>query len=182
MDELIDIVNQKGEPTGKTELKSYAHSVGLFHATVHIWFYTTDGKVLLQKRGRNKKTFPLLWDVSVAGHSTAGEEIEIAAMREVKEEIGIDITADLLQKIGVFKSVQKHSSRFIDCEFHHTFLCELTVPFTSLKKQETEVEELQLIDLEDFKMELNNMKTAVNYAPHGKKYYESILKAIPNRL
>ncbi|MGB3152847.1 MAG: hydrolase, partial [Maribacter sp.] len=37
MDELIDILNEEGEFTGETKLKSYAHRMGLFHSTVHIW-------------------------------------------------------------------------------------------------------------------------------------------------
>ncbi len=182
MDELIDILDTKGMPTGKTELKSYAHRVGLFHATVHVWFYTADGKVLLQKRGRDKKTFPLLWDVSVAGHIATKEEIQIAALREIKEEIGISITQDALQKIGVFKSVQKHSPSLIDSEFHHTFICELKLPVTSLEKQEAEVEELKLISIIQFAEELSNTEWAKNYVPHSLVYYQEILKAIKKSL
>lgn len=177
MDELIDILDSEGNYTGKTAMKSVAHKMGWFHNTVHVWFYTLDGKVLLQKRGQNKKTFPLLWDVSVAGHIAAREEIQTAAMREVKEEIGIDIAIDALQKIGVFKSVQKHNASFIDCEFHHTFLCELTLPVTSLEKQETEVEELKLISITQFAEELRKTDFATTYVPHSLEYYESIITA-----
>ena len=75
MDELIDILTSEGKATGKSALKSEAHHHGWFHATVHIWLFTTDAKVLLQKRGLNKKVFPGLWDISVAGHVGAGETI-----------------------------------------------------------------------------------------------------------
>ena len=81
MDELIDILDSNGDFTGKTAMKSEAHKNGWFHATVHIWFYTTDGKILLQQRGKHKETHPLLWDVSVAGHVGAGEAIETSAIR-----------------------------------------------------------------------------------------------------
>jgi len=49
MDELIDILTSEGKATGKSALKSEAHHHGWFHATVHIWLFTTDAKVLLQK-------------------------------------------------------------------------------------------------------------------------------------
>ena len=91
MDERVDILNEQGKPTGESCLKSEAHRKGLLHPTVHIWLYTTDGRVLIQKRGKNKATHPLLWDVSVAGHVAAGEEIVSAAIREVEEEIGLTI-------------------------------------------------------------------------------------------
>ena len=86
MDELIDILDNNGNYTGKTCLKSEAHEYGYFHPTVHIWLYTSDKKILLQKRAATKKVFPGLWDISVAGHVATGEKIEIAAIREIKAE------------------------------------------------------------------------------------------------
>lgn len=182
MDELIDILDSEGNFTGKTKLKSHAHSMGLFHATVHIWLYTIDGKILLQQRGENKDTYPLLWDVSVAGHVAAGEKIELSAVREVEEEIGLTISTKNLEKIGVFKSIQKHTNGFIDCEFHHTFLCELKVPLEELQEQESEVEALDLIPLLKFSEEILGMANTQKYVLHGATYYSTIIKAIQKRL
>ena len=100
MDELIDILTHDGKPTGKTALKSEAHKNGWFHATVHIWLFTKDEKIVLQKRALTKKVFPGLWDISVAGHIAAGEDILMAAKREVFEEIGLNIQKEALIKIG----------------------------------------------------------------------------------
>ena len=55
MDELIDILTPEGKSTGKTALKSEAHKNGWFHATAHIWFFTSDKKILLQKKSAYKK-------------------------------------------------------------------------------------------------------------------------------
>lgn len=178
MDELIDILDQHGRPTGQTALKSEAHKKGLFHPTVHVWFYTQKGKVLLQQRGRNKTTHPLLWDVSVAGHVGAGEDIRASAVREVQEEIGLKITAADLQKIGVFKSVHKHPSALTDCEFHHTFICELKVPLGALNKQDSEVEALTLISLIQLAEETFGLAQPTKYVPHDLSYYKSVIRAI----
>ena len=91
-DELIDIVTKSGDPTGQSALKSKIHSKGFYHNTVHIWFYTRDGEILLQQRAATKAIYPLLWDVSVAGHIDAGETIKDGAIREIKEEIGLTIS------------------------------------------------------------------------------------------
>ncbi|WP_343486048.1 NUDIX domain-containing protein [Allomuricauda sp. d1] len=182
MDELIDIWDAEGKPAGETKLKSEAHRLGLFHPTVHIWCYTLDGKVLLQKRGVQKRTFPLLWDVSVAGHVTAGEEIMDAAIRETAEEIGLKISAPDLHAVGVFKSIQKHAEDFIDAEFHHVYLCELTVPLHSLQKQENEVEALKLISLLRFAEETWGMANTQKYVPHSTGYYKKVIKEIKKKL
>lgn len=182
MDELIDILNEEGEFTGETKLKSYAHRMGLFHSTVHIWFYTANGELLIQQRGKNKNTYPLRWDVSVAGHVGAGESIDISAIREVDEEIGIKIRTHQIAKIGVFKSVQKHSRELIDCEFHHTFVSKLLVPFSKLRKQDSEVENLAMIHIDKFEKEILINVEKNKYVPHDTDYYGTVLKAIRERL
>jgi len=182
MDELIDILDAEGNYTGKTAMKSEAHRKGLFHPTVHVWLYTKDAKILIQQRAKNKDTYPLLWDVSVAGHIGAGENIEPSAIREIQEEIRLNILNKDLQKIGVFKSVQKHSDTFMDCEFHHTFLCELKVPLQSLKKQESEVADLKMIPVTQFAQETWGMANLQKYVPHNVSYYKKITKEIKARL
>ena len=182
MDELIDILDSNGNFTGEVAMKSVAHKKGWFHSTVHIWLYTKDQRILVQLRGRNKDTHPLLWDVSVAGHIGAGEEIEIAAIREVEEEIGLGISKYNLEKIGVFKSIQKHSNELIDCEFHHTFLCELKVPLKDLTKQDDEVEDLKLIPLLQFSQDTYGEANLNKYVSHEVDYYAEITRAIKKKL
>lgn len=178
MDELIDILNSEGKRLNKIALKSEAHKNGWFHQTVHVWFYTKSGQILLQQRGRNKNIFPLLWDVSVAGHIGAGENLEIAAIRETKEEIGITISVNDLKKIGVFKSIQKHNETLIDCEFHHTYICELKTSLPKLIKQESEVEALTLTSLLKFSEETWGLANIKKYVPHNTSYYKSVIRAI----
>lgn len=147
MDELIDILDSEGKPTGQNCLKSIAHQHGYFHATVHIWLYTKDEKILLQKRAATKKVFPNLWDISVAGHIGAGEQILDAAVREVYEEIGLIIQKKDLKKIGTRKHQVAHDNGIQDNEFHHVFISELRVPVDELIVQEEEVAGLKLFDL-----------------------------------
>ncbi len=182
MDELIDSLDEQGKFTGKTILKSAAHRHGVFHHTVHIWFYNKSGEVLIQQRGKFKDTYPLLWDVSVAGHIGAGEEIYKAAIREVKEEIGLNIAKEDLLKIGVFKSRQQHGKNLIDNEFHYTFLCDLKVPFSTLKKQDSEVEALTMIPLIKFAEEVWGLANTAKYVPHSTEYYKTIIKSIKEQL
>lgn len=182
MDELLDILDEHGNYTGITAMKSEAHRNGWCHPTVHIWFYTLDGKLLIQQRAKNKDTHPLLWDVSVAGHVGAGEDIEISAVREVEEEIGLTIDPSDLEKIGIYKSVHRHSDDLIDCEFHHTFLCRLSVPLTDLRKQESEVEALALVPLLQFSEETWGLANLKKYVPHDISYYQTIIKAVKKHL
>lgn len=178
MDEYIDIVDKNAKPTGKSELKSVIHQKGYYHNTAHIWFYTNNGNILLSQRSAKKTICPLLWDVSVAGHIDAGESIKTGAIRETKEEIGLDVSENNLKKIGVFECFQSYDNGINDNEFHHTFICELKVPLSELIPQEEEVETLKLVSIKEFKSILNNIGANNHFVPSDKTYYEEVLKNI----
>jgi isopentenyldiphosphate isomerase len=175
LDELLDILTSDGKPTGKITLKSEAHKKGLFHATVHVWFFTDNKKVLLQKRASVKKVFPNLWDVSVAGHIEAGEKIESAAIREIKEEIGIDIKESDLTKIGLRKDEIVHPNGVLDNEFKHIFLCKLKKNVSELTMQIGEVDDLQLFDVSILKNTTKHGSFMVSNINH---YYDFIYDKI----
>eukprot|EP00667_Euglena_gracilis_P020143 EG_transcript_21766 len=61
--------------TGFTKQRKDVHQNGDWHRSVHVWIYDTlNGTVLIQKRSPEKDTNPNRWDVSCAGHITAGDE------------------------------------------------------------------------------------------------------------
>jgi len=175
MDEIIDILTSTGEFTGKTALKSVAHIKGLYHQTIHVWFYTDDKKVLLQKRASIKKVFPNLWDVSVAGHIYAGEKTEVAAIREVKEEIGLTIKEADLQKIGFRKDEIIHPNGILDNEFKHIYVCKLHKNLDQLKMQPEEVDDLQLFGIAILKDTTKHGSFMVSNMNH---YYDFIYERI----
>ena len=182
MDELIDIVTEKGVPIGKTALKSVIHKEGHYHNTAHIWFYTKEGEIVLQQRAASKVIHPLLWDVSVAGHIDAGETIKSGAVREIQEEIGLTIKENDLQRIGVFKCAQSYPNGIIDNEFHNTFISELKVPLSELKCQPEEVEALKLVSLDNFLELLSRSKTNGHFIASNFEYYNLVFNAIKAEL
>lgn len=177
--EYIDIVTKEGKPTGKSELKSVIHTKGYYHHTAHIWFYTSEGNILLSQRSAKKTICPLMWDVSVAGHIDAGETPEKAGIRETEEEIGLSISEKDLYKIGVFECFQSYESGIIDNEFHNTYIAELKVPLLKLIPQEEEVEALKLVSFDEFEKLIKNIDSNNNhFVPSNKSYYQFVLQAI----
>jgi isopentenyldiphosphate isomerase len=179
MDELIDILTPEGKSTGKTALKSEAHKNGWFHATVHIWLFTADQKILLQKRALTKKVFPGLWDISVAGHIATRESVLSSAKREVLEEIGLKLQDSDLIKIGTRVHQIKHKNGIQDNEHHHVFIAELKVPISDLKIQKEEVADIKLFDLSILK-NTKNLENVLLSRFHS--YYISVYDKIISHL
>lgn len=183
MDEFIDIVTENGTPTGEVVLKSEAHKKGLWHNTIHLWLYTDQGEVLLQQRSHKKAIFPLLWDVSAAGHIDAGESFEHAAIRETHEELGLQLKSQELIKIGINKHASIYNNgTVLDYEFHHVFVAELKEDIRNLIPQEDEVESLKLVSFPEFETLLLNSKINNHFVETNKDYYKFVLNKIKNLL
>ena len=98
-DELFDIVDELNQVTGQGTRREI-HEGSLRHRAVHMFLVNKHGAVLLQKRSLWKDRQPGKWDSSAAGHLDAGESYEEAAVRELKEELGVDMNGDELIYCG----------------------------------------------------------------------------------
>ena len=92
MPEMLDIVDENGLPTGQAVPRTVAHAEGLRHRTSHVWIVRKKNgavQVLLQMRCAAKDSYPGCYDISSAGHIPAGAEFVGSALRELKEELGV---------------------------------------------------------------------------------------------
>ena len=91
--ELWDLYNEKRELTGKTLIRGQEVPQGLYHLVVDVWIKNSKGEYLISQRSADRPTFPLMWEC-VGGSAVCGEDSLAAALRETKEEVGIDLSAD----------------------------------------------------------------------------------------
>ncbi|MBR9914472.1 MAG: NUDIX domain-containing protein [Algicola sp.] len=178
MEELIDIVDHQGNPTGHSAPKTEIHALGHYHNTAHVWIYNAAAEILLQQRAATKTICPLLWDVSVAGHVDAGETIKAAAIREAREEIGIIMDSSELKKIGTFKCFQSYPNGIKDNEFHHTFIAKTNLTIRDMVIQKEEVEALKFVSIPLFNELLKNSKTNNHFIASNSDYYKQVIEAI----
>ncbi len=87
--ELLDIVNDE-DIIMDQQTRSTVHQLGLQHRGVHVFLFTPDRKMLVQKRSADRVACPSAWDCSVSEHVRAGESYLEAAIRGMYEEMGIE--------------------------------------------------------------------------------------------
>lgn len=90
MEEIFDIVDENDVVKGTAKRSEVHGNPDLIHRVVHILVFNSDKRLFLQKRSMQKDVQPGKWDTSVGGHVDSGESYEKAAVREMKEELGID--------------------------------------------------------------------------------------------
>lgn len=100
--ELLDVLDEEGNLTGNKEDKDIIHEKGLWHREVCVLIRNRKGEYLIQKRAATKKQAPNKWGMT-AGHVDAGEDFEEAMIREIREELGIEVALEELTPLATFK-------------------------------------------------------------------------------
>ena len=89
MTEFLDVIN-KEDVVVDSRPRSEVHETGLWHRGAHVFLFSSDGKMLIQKRSADRKSAPSQLDCSVSEHVKAGESYLEAAVRGLKEELGVE--------------------------------------------------------------------------------------------
>ena len=170
--EIIDQYNYIGEKIGTVE-KEIAHEKGVWHKSEHVWIFNDKNEILLQYRCADKKLYPNTWDVSFAGHISAGESSIDAVIREGKEELGIKV--DLNKLNYVFTNREKIKYEQINSkEFVDIYLLRQNIELDKIKFQEEEVSDAKYVSINEFFRLAKENKIM----PHESEYavIEKILK------
>lgn len=175
MTEYLEIINEKNEITGKKTRKEI-HEKGLKHKSSHVWVLNEKNEILCNLRNKNKDLFAGLWDAVFGEHLKPKESFKQAALRGIKEELGINAAKKNLTELGENKEKQKDSEKnLFNNELQKIFLFKTTKKINELKFQKTEINKIKFIEINDLKEILKQKK--MNFIPKN-KYYLKIIKKI----
>lgn len=154
-EELLNIVDDNGAPTGKSVSRVKAHAEGIRHGASHIFIYRMqDGRleILLQRRSVKKDSFPGCLDISSAGHMEAGMGYLQTAKKELSEELGICAEDKELEEcfsLHYRAEDEFYGKQFINNEYNRVYILEKDVQESDLTLQEEEVSEVCWMDADD---------------------------------
>ena len=138
-DELLEVFDAGGRPTGRARSRAAVHLDGDWHQAFHCWIVRRAGlEVVLQRRALVKDTFAGLWDAAAAGHWRFGEPPEEAA-REIAEELGLDISFSELVYRGRERASRRFSNGLTDREHHQVYVLECDRPLSEYRPDPHEV-------------------------------------------
>ncbi|WP_445678177.1 GNAT family N-acetyltransferase [Psychrobacillus sp. FSL W7-1493] len=140
--EVWDTFNHYREKTGKTHIRGEEMEEGVFHEVVHVWIMNDEGQLLIQKRQAWKTGWPNMWDCAAAGSVLTGETSEMAAVRETKEELGIDINMEQAEVLFTVKFLRG---------FDDNYLIKQNVEKEDLKLQYEEVADAKWATIQEIK-------------------------------
>lgn len=172
MEEFFDVLNEKGEYTGKIETREKCHKEGLWHKAVAIFIINSKQQVLLQRRSPNKKMWPNMWDITGGGHVLTGELGFQSAIREMKEELGIELEKNDMTFIGSSISTNIKGD-IVNKHFNEYYIVNKDVDETGLKLQEEEVAEVRWIDKDEI---IGKIRDSYNGITNKEGCWEYLIK------
>lgn len=155
--ELFVVVDREDNILGyKTRAECHSDK-NLIHRSVGVIVFNDKGKVLLQKRSLTKDTFPGFYTISSSGHVNKDETYEQAAIRETREEIGVDVKVEPVTKFLYYGPNETE----IDSLFKTTH----NGPF---KIKEDEVESVKFVTKEELKEMIDKL------SPNAKEHLKRV--------
>jgi len=145
MTERVTFVDENDQPFG-IGTREEAWDKGFYVRLVRVTIRDENGRILSQHRVSTAKSYPNLWTNSASGHVDEGETYDIAAVRELNEELGISTD---LKFTGEFILSEDRDDKKIR-QLNHCY--EGTVDSSiEFKLQEDEVSEIKWYELEELK-------------------------------
>lgn len=151
-DELIDVLNEDGIQTGEILSRAEVHKRGLWHRAIVVAIINEKNEILLQQRSDNKATNAGMWDISVAGHLSAGQDSLSAAAREINEEVsvllGYRTEIKDFRYMYCYRKEQKFRDDYIERQFYDLFILRTSgVDDKTLFFQKEEVQAVKFVDI-----------------------------------
>ncbi|HZG15843.1 MAG TPA: NUDIX domain-containing protein [Candidatus Bathyarchaeia archaeon] len=148
--ELLNIFDQDRNHVG-VATRGEVHRIGHWHEVFHCWFVGREDErdyIYLQLRSPLKKDYPNLLDITAAGHLLADETVQ-DGVREIQEELGIDVAFEELVSLGILDYCVINE-KMIDKEFSHVFLYEYHGTFDDFCLQKEEVSGIVRVMFDEF--------------------------------
>lgn len=162
-EEMIEIVDAEGRTIGVGRRSDLHGNPALLHKVVHVLVFNDAGELLLQKRSMNKDVAPGKWDTSVGGHVSPGEDLKAAALREMKEELGV--TPEDITPLYSHVYTDSHESELV-----FTYRCTDNGPF-SFNRQE--IDEVAFRNIEDIEKSVGTGIFSGHFEAEMGKYLSS---------
>lgn len=118
MGELWDVLDESGNQTGRLHERGKPMENGEYHLAVCVWIMNRRGEFLISKRTRNKLC-PGMWECT-GGNAVAGDDSLTTALKEVKEELGVDLKPEngsLLRRVRFQADEYRQGGEFVDIWF-----------------------------------------------------------------
>ncbi len=160
-EQLVELVDENDQTIGQAE-KLYAHENNLLHRAISVFLVNEQNQLLMQQRSKDKYHGANLFANTCCSHPMLGEDVKVAAIRRLKDELGISFE-NFTSKYTVMYNVQMEKG-LTEHEYDHIFVG-YTNGEVEMELNPDEVQAVKWIDVEQISNELKSGNYSLQYAP-----------------
>jgi mutator protein MutT len=161
-EEYLEVVTEQGNVIRTLPRSEIHENPTLLHRVVHGLVFNSKGELILQKRSMSKDVAAGKWDTSVGGHVNAGETLDEAIHREMKEELGIaGYNIEYLYKYI-------HSNPY-ETELVYTYRCTYN---GKIDFNQEEIEEVRMWSFDEIRQNIGKGSLSDNFEHEFRMYLE----------
>ncbi len=167
--EIWDLYDRDGKLTGETHVRKFGNYLEIaddrYHLVVDILALHEDGTYLLTKRSMEKDVYPGYWEASAGGSAKSGEEPIQAAVREFREETGLD--ADSMELVNVLFKDSSHG-------LYYSYLAKVSGDKDRVVLQEGETTDYKWVDRKGLLEYIDSDEAIVSHNQRYDKYIQTL--------
>ena len=169
--EKIDVYDKNKQRTGKTIIRDKDDlGEGEYALLTHAVIINSKKNILISKRAKDKAHYPGFWENN-GGLCMAGENSLQGVIREIKEELGIDLSS---------KKGRLYKEYTTDKKFDDIWLFKVDINVSELKLN-NEVEKAKWVTIEEYE-QLNKDGNFLGYDKFNSSDYEKCIRLLNEKI
>ena len=169
MVELFDVLDKTGNKINVKKSRTEDLKEDEYALVTHLWIKNSDGMFLTQQRSMQKKVDPGLWSIT-SGFVSTGEDTKTTIARELKEELGIDVS---LEELVLHKRV------FPKDDARHNHIADIYILYKDINEdtlvlQKEEVMAAKYMSIDEI-LDMMKNNDFMDFRTYYDDYYTSIL-------
>ncbi len=170
--EYFELYDKFGQKLNKKVLRGTKLGVEEYHIVVNIWIKNKDGKYLIQQRNKLSDKKPFMW-AATAGAVVAGDSSFITALKETKEELGINLNQEELKLLKRYFVTDNYANFILDL-----YLIEEDILLKDLNIDKLEVKDCKYASIKEIREQVSQ-RLFIDYEKITKQigYFDLIEKS-----
>lgn len=173
-DELLILVDADDREVGSLGKEACHDGGGILHRAFSLFLFDDQGRLLLQRRSKEKRLWPKYWSNTCCSHPRYGETMEVATARRLREELNTAADVEFVYK---FEYQARFSDRGSENELCWVYLGRLG---QAVSANEAEIEELRYVSANDLNQEIDAVPE--RFTPWFKMEWKRLNEEFADRL
>ena len=173
-DELLIVVDEQDNPVDYKTKAECHDGEAILHRAFSLFIFNSEHELLLQKRSKDKRLWPLYWSNSCCSHPRKGESMELATQRRLEQELGLRTSLTYLYKFTYFAPFGEKGSERELCWVY------IGKSDEQVQVNPTEIAEWQYVSIPELNAALESHPE--NYTPWFKMEWERLQQDFINEI